>query len=341
MKSLMYQGVKDFQIIDLPVPQPKKGELLLKLKACGICGSDVHGWLGLTGRRTAPMVMGHEFSAEVVGFGEDCSGKYTQGDLVAIQPCISCWDCEYCEKGLNNLCPRRKFFGTMDINGAFQEYVTIPEKNAFLLPRNIDEIAGSLIEPFAVSYSGVKKAGNLEGKNVLIIGGGTIGLLAIFSVKMQNPKKIVLTDLSNFRLEKAKNIGADIVINPRGKDFTKEIETAFEGQLADVSIECVGLNITAQQSIEGIKPYGKSCWIGNSEKMINIDMQRIVTQGLNIIGSYVFTHKEFEEAISLISEYNLDLGSLVSKKVRLEEAPALFEELARDTGEHIKCVVKF
>ena len=152
MKALMYQGPKQLAIVDVPMPVPKAGELLLKIKACGICGSDVHGYLGLTGRRTAPMVMGHEFSAEVAGLGEKTTRGFKEGDRVSIQPCISCWACAKCEEGYNNVCETRDFIGAMDYDGAMQEYMCVPEKLAYRLPDDMSYNEGALIEALAVSY---------------------------------------------------------------------------------------------------------------------------------------------------------------------------------------------
>ena len=341
VKALMYTGVKKLEIVDLPNPEPKEGELLLKVKSCGICGSDVHGWLGLTGRRIAPMVMGHEFSAEVVGFGKGCSNKFSLGDLVTIQPCISCGECDYCRKGSNNLCTGRKFLGAMDFNGALQEYLCVPEKIAFALPSSMSHQVGSLIEAFAVSYSAVKKAGDLSGKNVVIIGGGTIGLMALAAVKVQNPNKILLTDLSALRLKTAKKMGADEVLNPINKNFLEEVKKAFNGKLADVSIEAVGVGATVAQSLEALAPQGCSIWIGNSSKMVEVDMQSIVTQELKIYGSYIYSHEEFGESIKFIEEHKLDLEKFISNEITFSEAQGMFESLATDTEKFLKCVVTF
>jgi len=341
MKALVYQGPKKLEIVEVPKPTPKKGEILLKVKACGICGSDVHGYLGITGRRTPPMVMGHEFSAEVVGLGEGTSGRIAIGDRVAIQPCISCWECEKCREGYNNVCPTRDFLGAMDCNGAMQEYLCVPEKLAYKLPDGMSYSVGALIEAMAVSYSGVKKAGDLTGKNVVIIGGGTIGLLALKVVKTKNPKKVLLSDLSDFRLEMARKMGADVTINPRNEDFIQKVKSSFDGELADVSIEAVGIGPTVEQALSALKPQGTCVWIGNSAKTIEVDMQRVVTQEIKIFGSYIYTHKEFGETIDFINKNNLDLSAIISKEISLEEAPQMFEDLTVHTDKYLKCIIKF
>lgn len=341
MKALMYKGPRKMEIVDLQKPIPQEGELLLKIKACGICGSDVHGYLGITGRRTAPMVMGHEFSAEVAGLGEGTTGDFHIGDRVVVQPCLSCWKCEKCREGYNNVCDTRRFLGVMDCNGAMQEYLCVPEKVVYKLPDNMSYSMGALIEAIAVAYSGVKKAGDLSGKNIVIIGAGTIGQLALKVVKTKNPKKVVISDLSDFRLEIAKKMGADITVNPGNEDFMEKVRSAFDGNLADISIEAVGISATVGQAIAALKPQGTCVWLGNSAKMIELNMQSVVTQELKIYGSYIYTHKDFGETIDFINKNNLDLSAIISKEITLEEAPQMFEELTIHTDKYLKCIIKF
>jgi len=319
MKALVYKGPRKLEIEDVPKPTPKKGEILLKVKACGICGSDVHGYLGTSGRRTPPMVMGHEFSAEVVGLGEGTSGRISVGDRVAIQPCISCWECEKCKEGYNNVCPTRNFLGVFDCNGAMQEYICVPEKLAYKLPDSMSYSIGALIEAVAVAYSGVKKAGDLTGKNVVIVGGGPIGLLVLKVVKTKNPKKVIVSDLSDSRLDIAKKMGADVTINPGKEDFIEKVRSSFDGNLADVSFEAVGIGATVSQALAALKPQGISVWIGNNVKNIEIDMQRVVTQEIKIFGSYIYTHEEFGETIDFINEHNMELSDIISKEISLEK----------------------
>ncbi len=339
MKALMYQGSKRLEVIDVPRPIPKKGELLLKIKACGICGSDVHGYLGITGRRLEPMIMGHEFAAEVAELGEDTSLGFKVGDRVAIQPCVSCWQCDKCKEGYNNVCEHRNFMGALDYNGAMTEYMCVPERQAYKLPNDISYSEGALIEALAVAYSAVKKAGNLEGKNVVIIGGGAIGQLVLMCAKVQKPKKIILSDLSDFRLSTARKLGADATINPSIGDFTQEVRKAFNGEKADVAFEAVGAGPTVSQALTSLKSQGICVWIGNSAKTIEVNMQQIVTGELKIFGSYLYTHVEFGETIDFIHNNKLDLSSIISKELSLDEAPKMFEELTTQTEQYLKCII--
>lgn len=339
MKALMYQGPRKLEVVDIPRPVPKKGELLLKIKACGICGSDVHGYMGITGRRLEPMIMGHEFSAEIVELGENTALGFQIGDRVAVQPCVSCWQCIKCKEGYNNVCDHRNFMGALDYNGAMAEYMCVPEKQAYRLPDDMSYKAGALIEALAVAYSAVKKAGNLEGKNVVVIGGGTIGQMVLMCAKVQKPKRLLLSDLSDFRLSTARSLGADVTINPSVVDLLEEVKNAFDGEKADVTFEAVGIGPTVAQALVSLKSQGTCVWIGNSAKTIEANMQDIVTGEKKIYGSYLYTHEEFGETIDFIHNNQLDLSSLISKEVSLEEAPRMFDDLITQTEKFLKCII--
>lgn len=341
MKALVYEGVKQLRVVDVPKPLPKEGEALVKIKACGICGSDIHGYMGITGRRIAPMIMGHEFAGEIEALGSGTSEGFRPGDRVTVQPVHFCGRCENCRNGYTNLCTDKHFLGILNVDGAFQEYLCVPEKLLYELPNNISFEEGALIEALAVSYCGVKKAGSLTGKQILIVGGGTIGQLALIVAKAQNPQTIIMSDLSDARLSIAKNLGADYVINPKDEDFREKIKKALGGSLVDVSIEAVGAAPTVAQAMSALKPRGTCVWIGNSVRMIELDMQAVVTQELKVFGTYIYTHNDFGETIKFMEENNLDLRQLISARIPISKAPKLFRSLTTETEKYLKVLVTF
>lgn len=340
MKGLVYYEPENLRLEEVEKALPKNGEVLIKVRACGICGSDVHGYLGLTGRRIPPMIMGHEFSGEIVEVDENVS-RFKVGDKVIAQPINFCNECVNCKNGLTHMCLNKKFFGVLNTNGALAEYICVPEKNLYKLPESMSYINGALMEPFAVGYCGIKKCGSLKDKNVLIIGGGTIGQFLLQAVKAQNPKNIIVSDLSDKRLETAKKMGADYVINPQKIDLVEAVERITNGELIDVSIEAVGINPTVKQALSVLKLGGTSLWIGMSAKDITINMQDIVTKEYKILGSFNYTHKEFGEAIDFIVENNIDLINYVSKTVTLEETADMFRELHLNPDDYLKVMVTF
>jgi len=338
MKALVYEGPKNIKIKQVNDPILHKGEVIIKVKATGICGSDVHGYLGITGRRTPPMIMGHEFSGDISEIGEGVI-KFSVGDRVTVQPLIFCGDCEYCKQGLTNLCINKKYYGSMDTNGSMAEFISVPQKLIYKLPDLLNYLEGAMIEPLAIAYCAVNKVPNIEGKNVFVVGAGTIGLLVLQVVKSKNPTKIFTSDTDENRLGLAKKMGADFTINPI-KDNLKDIinrETKNEG--IDIAFEVVGISATVQQAMSVLKIKGTCVWVGNSEKMINLNMQEIVTKELNIIGTYGCTHIEFGNSIKFLVEKDLDLNSMISKVVPLNEGPEMFKKLAEGKSNLIKVIL--
>lgn len=338
MKALVYHGPKDLRWEDIDDVNPGRGEVLIKIKAVGICGSDVHGYLGITGRRLPPMVMGHEFSGEIQETGEGVT-TLKVGDRVAPYPVIFCGECELCKQGKTHICPNKKSLGVLDYNGAMAEYVCIPARLIFKLSDNISYNVGSMVEPIAVAYRGVNTAGDVSGKNILIVGAGTIGLLALAIVKMRNPAKVLVSDLSDNRLSVARKMGADVVINPSKENIGDIINVETNSIGVDIAIEAVGATPTVQQAMASLRVGGTAVWIGNSAKMININMQEIVTRELKVFGTFIYTFKEFGEVVDLLNSGKLNVEPMISFTAPMEKGVDLFKQLAEDPGPLIKVIL--
>ena len=337
MRALVYHGPKDMTVENWPLPSPAPGQVRLRTAFVGICGSDVHGWLGITGRRTPPMVMGHELSGIVDALGEGVTG-WKIGDRVTVQPTFSCGSCDYCKEGLNNICPTREFMGALSCNGAFMDAFCVPAENLCKLPDNVSLETGALIEPFAVAYRGVRHAGDISGKTVMICGAGTIGLMVLKVCKMLGAKTIVIVDLSDDRLALAKQHGADVLINGKS-DIGAELTARGIRDQIDIAIEAVGVSPTVQQTVDFVKTRGRIIWIGNSAPMVSLNMQTVVTKELNIQGSYIYTDADFRECVRLLSEQPQDFTGIISQVISVEEAGAVFEELSQGATAKIKVLI--
>jgi len=342
MKAMIYEEPRVLTIKERPEPVPDKGQVKLRICACGICGSDTAGYLGKTGRRNPGLVMGHEFAGEIVEIGTDCKMGFQVGDRVSVQPKEFCGDCSDCREGYTNVCTHGKpLLGCIDVDGAFQEYLCVPEQLLYRMPDKMTYREGALIEPFAVAYGGVCKAGDLKGKNVLIVGGGAIGIMALCIVKTLEPKTVIVSDLSDARLEFARKMGADYTINPAHKDIKEEVKKLLNGDLCDVALEAVGISPTVQQAMSALRNRGVCVWIGNNWKMIELNMQEIVTRELTVRGTYIYTHHEFGEAMRFMVEHELQVEKLISEVVPLERAPELFDAIIADPNKYLKVVVAF
>ncbi|MDF2844868.1 MAG: Alcohol dehydrogenase zinc-binding domain protein [Herbinix sp.] len=338
MKAIVYEQPNVLNYRDVTDITPKENEVKIRVKACGICGSDVHGYLGITGRRIPPMIMGHEFAGEITELGSKIE-KYKKGDRVAVYPVDFCGHCEMCRKGDVHLCLNKRAFGVLTIDGALAEYICIPEKCCFPIREDVSYAIGSLVEPLAVAYRGVAHAGDLTGKTVLLIGTGTIGLLALACVKLKNAGKIIVSDISDNRLQVAREMGADALINPSKEDFKARIMEETKGVGVDVAIEAVGAAPTVQQAMSALTFAGKAIWIGNNKPMIEINMQEIVTKELSVHGSFLYGYKEFETVVELLNENKINVAPLISAEIHLQEAPEYFEKLAHTPGNLIKVIV--
>jgi|SRR5690554_2688345 len=342
MKALVYKGPKELELMDYAVPIRKDGEVLIKVKACGICGSDFEGYLGKTGRRIAPMVMGHEFAGEVVETAE--SSDFKAGERVVVHPKFYCGECDYCRNGLTNICPSAEFLGVMDKDGGFAEYLSAPERFVFKFDDCIDYTEASMVEPLAVAYRATTKIDEeliRKANHIMVIGAGTIGALVLQVLKLKGAKHVIVSDLSNFRLERAKEMGADEVINPGTVEFKAEIAKMTGGKMVDYAFEAVGVSATAAQSLEALKIGGTVVWVGNAQKIIETNMQKIVTTELTIKGTYIYTEDDFLKCLKLVEEKKIDFAPLISIETGLENGVDMFKRLTENKdGKLIKIILK-
>ncbi|MGE4585268.1 MAG: zinc-binding dehydrogenase [Sphaerochaeta sp.] len=341
MKALYYVGDKQMEMRDIPQPVCKAGEYLIQVKANGICGSDFEGYMGKTGRRTAPMIMGHEFSGVIAQ--APSKGRYQVGQKVVVFPKPYCGECEFCKKGMVNVCPAGICMGVLDFNGSMCEYVAIEEK--YLLPFDgISYNEAAFTEPLAVAYRSVYKISDeelQEAEYTIIIGAGTIGLLALALLKYRNARNVIISDATDFRLEVAKQLGADYVINPRTEKFQEAIDRITKGKGCDFSIEAVGIAPTAQNSLECLKIGGTAVWIGNAAKTVEIPMQKIVTRELKIKGNYVYDLDGFSDSLRLLSEQKINIKPLLTNVYPLEEGVQAFKDLENNRdGKMLKVILE-
>lgn len=338
MKALVYEAPWQMPLREVADPEPRSGEVIVAVRAVGVCGSDVHGFTGSTGRRIPPMIMGHEFSGEVSAVGAGVSG-WQPGARVTVLPTISCGACANCRAGLPNICLNRSGLGMMTTDGAYAEAVRVPARQLYPLPAEVSWEAGAMVEPLAVGMHAANLTPIQLMDTVLIFGAGTIGLLTLMAVRLKGAGKIIVTDLSPHRLEVARRLGADVTVNPREADLAAAVHEHAGPSGAPVVIEAVGAAATARQSLELVRPGGHVTWIGNSQPMIEINMPSIVTREITIQGAYAF-NREFGDAIEAIRSGSVDVMALVEDVLPLAEGPRVVTELAKGQLDAIKIVLK-
>lgn len=336
MKALVYEGAWQMPMREIESPIPAPTEVVVSVQAVGICGSDVHGFMGVTGRRKPPIVMGHEFSGLVSAVG-DAVTDYHVGDRVIAQPLLTCGHCENCRAGRPNICLNRGGLG-MNMNGAYADAVSVPTKMLYHLPDEMTWEQGALVEPLAVALHAVNLTPFSLMDTVVIIGAGTIGLLTLMAVQLKGAGKIIITDTNPHRLARATEWGATLAVNVAQNDPIEIIKQETNGAGAHAVIEAVGISPTAQQSLFAARPGGHVTWIGNSHPTVEINMQSIVTRELTLHGAYGF-NQEFERSIEIIRTDRLNVRRLIEKTAPLEDGSQIIHDLAKGTLDAVKVML--
>ncbi len=340
MKALRYHGPNQLKYEEVPDVSPKQGEVKLRVKAVGICGSDVHGYLGLTGRRLPPMTMGHEFSGEVVELGAGVKSVKV-GDRVSVFPFGFDGTCDTCRRGDFTMCENRILYGVLKDDGAFADYLCVTEGTCVKLSDGVPYEAGALVEPLTVSYhaTGRIPADRIRDKTVVLVGAGTIGLMALLCLKKREARQIVVSDIGDSRLELARKMGATHTFNPKRDDVVAKVMELTGGVGADSAFEAVGATPTVQTAMSCLRRQGMAVWIGNSQKIIEVNMQELVTRELTVTGTNAFSLSTFKEAAKMINDGEADVQPIISKLAEMSEGPGLFRLLADAPGDLIKVIL--
>jgi L-iditol 2-dehydrogenase len=336
MRALVFTGAGEMPIQERPDPRPGSGQVVVAVRAAGICGSDVHGYLGATGRRRPGIVMGHEAAGDIIAIGPDVT-SVKEGDRVALRSILPCGRCERCRRGQPNICTDRQGMG-MHFDGAYAEQILVSDSLLLPLPDTLSYEDGALIEPLAVAMHAVNRTPFELMDFVVVIGAGAIGLLTLLAARLRGAGSIVVTDLNAHRLEVARSLGADLTIDVGSTDPVAAIAAATEGRGADAVFEAVGVSATVAQSMAVARPGGQVTWIGNSAPIVEMPMQALVTGELTVRGAYGFTD-EFEQAADALAAGWIDARRIVECVAPLEEGPELFRRLGDSSLAAVKVVL--
>ena len=324
----------DVRIEERPVPKPGPREVLIEIKAVGVCGSDVHyyehGRIGSYVVRQ-PLILGHEASGIIVDVGEGVN-KGRVGERVAIEPGIPDGVCEQCRSGRYNLCPNVRFFGTPPIDGAFTNYVTIPESFAYKLPDQMSDEEGALIEPLSVGLWACRKAMLRGADHVLITGAGPVGVLALKVALALGATQITMTDVSPQRLEMGRKLGATRTVNVAETPLTNV------GVEADVLIECSGNQKALMDGIRSLRPAGKAVAVGMSPgEEVSVPMSFLQNREITLTGTFRYANT-YADAIALVATGRIDLKPIITGHYTLEETEQALQATKNDPA-NIKSVV--
>ena len=329
MKSLLLSEYNHLEIADMQQPVAGPGEVLIRVEACGICGSDVHGFDGSTGRRIPPIVMGHEAAGTVESVGAEVH-QFKAGDRVTFDSTIYCGQCAFCLRGDVNLCDNRQVIGVScgdyRRHGAFAEYVAVPQHIVYHLPASIGFAEAAMLEAVSVALHGVRVSEVKGGETALVIGAGMIGLLTLQAARAAGCAPVFISDVDPTRLSLADQVGADKVILASGKELLSEIQKLTGGRGVDIVYEAVGRNETVASAIDCVRKGGTVSLIGNITPEVTLPLQKVVSRQIRLQGSCA-SSGEYPQAIEFIGNGKIQVKPLITAVASLEEGPRWFERL--------------
>jgi L-iditol 2-dehydrogenase len=329
MKALLLSKYRHLEITDLPDPTPGPGEILVKVAACGICGSDVHGYDGSSGRRIPPIVMGHEAAGQIARVGPQVTG-WSEGDRVTFDSTISCGTCRYCARGEINLCDRRQVLGVSCSDyrcaGAFAEYVIVPQRIVYRLPASLSFSEAAMLEAVAVAVHAVSLSQISPGDQALVLGAGMIGLLTLQALRAAGCSTVYVADVDASRLKLAKEVGVTEILLATGDELVSQILSRTNGAGVDVAVEAVGIDATVRAAVQAVRKGGTVTLVGNITPEVTLPLQKAVTRQIRLQGSCA-SAGEYPRSIDLLTSGAIKVKPLITAVAPLEDGPQWFERL--------------
>jgi L-iditol 2-dehydrogenase len=329
MRALLLENYNELTLKDVSIPELGPEDVLIRVKACGICGSDVHGYDGSTGRRIPPLIMGHEAAGVVHSAGRDVQ-SFRPGDRVTFDSTISCGACRFCAAGAVNLCEKRQVLGVScgeyRRNGAFAEYVSVPARIVYALPDEFSFSHAALIEAVSVAVHAAKITEILPGSTTVVIGAGMIGLLSVQAFRHFGCVRVFAVDVDETRLKMARDLGATDTFIGSGAEIVSRVLDVTDGRGAEIAVEAVGAQVPISTAIECVCSGGTVTLIGNVSPSVEIPLQRVVSRQLRLLGSCA-SAGEYPECISLMQSGAIRVEPLISAVAPLSDAARWFERL--------------
>jgi L-iditol 2-dehydrogenase len=342
MKALLLTEYKKFQVTEMPEPTIGPTDVLVKVQACGICGSDVHGMDGSTGRRRPPIVMGHEASGTIEKLGAGVQG-YKLGDRVTFDSTIYSPDSFFSKRGLINLCDDRKVLGVSceddRQHGAFAEFVAVPQHILYAMPPGMTYEQAALVEPVSIAVHSRNLTPIEPGDSALVFGAGLIGLMTVQVLKHTAARQIIAVDIDDGKLKVAKEMGAHHVINSSQGGVAAAVKQLTSGRGADVAFEAVGIEATVRAAIESVRKGGTVTLVGNLARDVSIPLQQVVTRQIRLQGSCA-SAGEYPECLELISSGKVNVDRFISAVAQLDDGAQWFDRLYQREPGLMKVVLK-
>jgi len=337
MKAAVFHGPYSIAVEDVPVPEPKPGQVLVRVRDCGICGSDVAAYK--TGMYEDGLIIGHEFAGEIAEVGEGVRG-WQVGDRVTCNDVIPCGSCWFCHHNLPSQCEEMVMPGVSH-PGACAEYAVVPAAGLFHLPDHVPFRRGALVEPLANALHAVRLSGLRVGDQVLILGAGPIGLCTLLAARLAGASHTFVTEISPTRAGVAAQLGADAVLDPTTTNLFSRLDELTHGHGVDIVFECAGVPQTLQDAITLVRKGGMIFVIALCESPVETDFMTVAMNELTIRGSYC-GHEEFAISLDLVAQGRANVDPLVSHVVGIDDIVTQgFEALVRPSTQAVKVLVEF
>jgi L-iditol 2-dehydrogenase len=343
VQALLLSAASQLALVDFPVPQPAPDEVLVRVRACGICGSDIHGWDGSTGRRRPPLIMGHEASGEIVAVGPQVVG-WRVGERVTFDSTISCGTCASCRSGHINLCENRRVLGVAPAeyrqHGAFAEFVALPARILYRLPAGLTYEHAAMVEPVSIAIHAVQRVKVAPADTAVVVGSGMIGLFVVQALRWAGAKRIIAVDLEPKRLVLARELGATDTLQSDTCDVPAAVAELTGGQGADLGFEVVGVSPTLQLALACLRRGGSAVLVGNLAPKSDFPLQAVVTRELTIYGSCA-SAGEYPLCLDLIARGVIRVEPLISAVAPLAEGAEWFQRLSAKNGsQYMKIILR-
>jgi len=329
---------KTIEIREVANVLPGPEEVLIRVKRIGVCGSDIHVWHGLHPYTEYPVVQGHEVSGLVAEIGEAVVG-FTVGDKVVFLPQVTCGFCYPCRHGMSHICDNLQVMG-FQTDGAAQEYFPVHYTKVLKLPNIISLDQAALIEPISVAVHAITKAGGVQDKKVIVLGAGNIGNLVGQVALASGARGVLITDISEYKLDKARQCGLAHAINPHKMDLTNAVKTVFGPEKADVIFECVGAQETIFDAINVARKGSMIVVVGVFSTRPLVDLGLVQDRELELKGTLMYQKPDFERAIDLVSNQKLNLNQLITHRFPFQKYSEAYESIERMEGENMKVMIE-
>ena len=318
--------------------QPSKGQVLIEVKRIGVCGSDIHVYHGLHPYTGYPVVQGHEVSGVVAEVGEGVTG-FAPGDKVVFMPQVSCGECYPCRHGMYHICDNLKVMG-FQTSGAAQEYFAVDANMTLKLPDNITLDQAAMIEPVAVAAHAVARSGGVQGKRVVVLAAGTIGNLVAQVALASGAQDVLITDISEYKLEKARQCGIVHTVNTQKTDLGEAILSTYGPDKADLMFECVGSQETIRQALNYARKGSTIVVVGVFSKPIPVELGLVQDRELSLVGTLMYQKADYERAIQLVADGKLSLDAMITHRFAFKEYLSAYEAIESSGGHYMKVMIE-